>query len=372
MISLIGSRFTAVRVARTVAALAAIAVTVAWSSSARAEEPTDYCQRVTARAEGDAALLFAPTVHAQIIRYPNAGMAADASGLQIGHGVQPRAAVSIGLIDVYRGFGVLAVARTDCGRQRSAAALEEVVAQRAEIGRLPALQRKLAFLREHRSAVEEIVRNGEERLAAQTATLAEVQELRLHALRFEREMIETERDIAILEARGASTATQPLAEELKTYEQRTVELEERVAHVRNLAPWKLSVSGGVTGSPAVDAFGVAELSYNIGGLFQLGSERRAVQARAGELKNARYEMRQQVERMTHELRQSAEQSRIEARAIEAVLARMTRDRAALEGTDAPNKRGVIAAMTLQMLDLEAEQTFLTALADKQTAFGAPR
>jgi hypothetical protein len=33
---------------------------------------------------------------------------------------------------------------------------------------------------------------------------------------------------------------------------------------------------------------------------------------------------------------------------------------------------VIAAMTLQMLELEAEQTFLTALAEKQSSFGASK
>src|SRR5690349_13993482 len=113
MIALIGSRSMTVRLRRAIAALGAIAVTLGASSAAAEERgaPTlDYCQKVTARADGDAALLFAPTVAVQVIRYPNAVGAADPTGLQVGQGVQPRAGVSIGLLDIYKGFGVLDVA----------------------------------------------------------------------------------------------------------------------------------------------------------------------------------------------------------------------------------------------------------------------
>jgi len=372
MLILTGSKTP--RLGRVLAAMVALAGGFVWSTSAHADEPSDYCRKVTARAEGEAALLFAPTLALQIIRYPNAAAAADPTGLQVGDGVQPRAAVSIGLVDIYKGFGVRDVARADCRRQQSAVALDTVVAQRAEIGRLPALERKLAFLRDHRGIVEGIVRNAEERFAAQTATMGEVQELRLRALQFDRAAISTEREIAIVKARGATAAAPatPVSEELKAYEKQSVELEQKVAHVRRITPWKLNVTAGVTGSPSVDAFGVAELSYNFGGLFQHGAEGRAVDARASELKNARYEMRQQFERMARELRAGAEQSRAEAMAIGAVIERMAKDRASIEGTDAPNKRAMIATLTLSMLDLEAEQTFLTTLADSQMAFEAAK
>jgi hypothetical protein len=367
MIAALASRTTA----RILAALAAAAVTVAWSASARAEGPTDYCQKVTAHAEGDAALLFAPTVHAQMIRFPN-GTPADASGFQIGRGFQPRGAMSIGVLDIYRGFGVLDVAKADCRRQASVSTLEEVVAQRGDIGRVPALERKLAFLRANAAAVEEIVRNAEERFAAHTSTISEVQDIRLHALAFGRRLEETQRELAVIKARGLVMPVEPLGDALRTYEQRTVDLENSVAHLRNLDPWKLSVTGGVAATPTAEVFGVAELSYNLGGLFRVGAERRAVEARANELKNARYEMRQQIETISRELRANAEQSRLQARTIENELSRMSRDRASLEGTEAPNKHTVVAAMTLQMIDLEAEQTFLTALAEKQSAFGGAK
>lgn len=364
MIAALASRTTA----RILAALAAASVTVAWSGSARAEGPTDYCRKVTARAEGDAALLFAPTLHGQLIRFPT-GSPADTTGLQIGTGVQPRASLSIGVLDIYRGVGVLETAKADCRRQASVSSLEEIIAQRVDIGRVPALERKLGFLRANEPAVKELVKNAEDRFAAHTSTLSEVQDIRLHALSFGRQIAEAERELAVAKARGLAMPEGALVDILRGYEHHTVELEARVSHLRNLEPWKLGVSGGVAATPSAEVFGIIELSYNIGGLFSVGAQRRAVDARASELKNARYEMRQQIETIARELRANADQSRLQARAIESELTRMSRDRASLEGTEAPNKHTVIATMTLQMIDLEAEHTFLTALAEKQSSFG---
>ena len=350
--------------------LAGIVMTM-WSVAARAEVPSDHCQKVTARAESDAALLFAPTAHVQLIRLPNNG-SADPSGLVLGHGLQPRAALSVGFVDIYKGVGVLDVARAECRRQASASTLEEVIALREDIGRLPALERKLAFLREQSVAVQDLVRKAEERFAAHTSTLPEVQDLRIRALSFARDITRLEADIAGVKARGLTMPAEPLGELLRSYEERSVETEERVAHVRNLEPWRFGVIGGVAANPTVDAYGIAELSYNFGGLFSVGREGRAVDARAKELKNARYEMRHQIETLVHELRASADASRSQAHAIEQELARMMLDRASLDGTDAPNKHTVIATMTLQMIALEAEQRFLTSLAFAQAHVGGQK
>lgn len=358
---------------RILPALAASLVILGMTLPARAEGPTatDYCQKTTARAEGDAALLFAPTLTGQLIRFPNR-TPADSSGFQIGSGVQPRAAMSISLVNIYQGIGVLDLAKKDCQRQESTASLEEVIAQRADLGRVPALERKIAFLRGQDAAVQEIVKSAEQRFAAHTSTISEVQEIRLHALSFARRLSEAEGELAIVKARAVPVPTEPLAQMLARYEQRSIAFEDGSAHLHNLDPWKLGVSGGVAATPSAQVYGVAELAYNLGGLFRPGAERRAVEARASELKNARYEMRQQIEVIARELRVSAEHGRREAKAIEAELLRMARDRASLDETDAPNKHNVVAAMTLQMIDLEAEQTFLTVLAEKQASFGAAK
>ena len=58
--------------------------------------------------------------------------------------------------------------------------------------------------------------------------------------------------------------------------------------------------------------------------------------------------------------------------LEAQLARLAKDRASLDGLDAPNKAHVIAALTLEEIDLEAERTFLKTLAERQMAIGGGR
>jgi hypothetical protein len=353
---------------------AALAVTaVAHAAEARADETTaepktDYCQKVTARADADAALLFAPTATAQLIRYPQSA-ALDTLGLQVGRDVQPRGSLSIGLVDIYKGIGVQDVAAKDCLRQETAATLQEVVLQRDEPARKVALAKKLAFLQHSQSKVDAILGDAEARFKAGTATLLEVHELRRRALELASKAADTERLVRSLEVREMKAPQESLDEMLKKYEERTMTYEDRVEHVRNLQPWKFGLTGGMTAHPNVDYFGVAELSYNIGGLFQQGAESRATEARAREIKNARYEMRFQVETLRKELATQAAINRRQVGLIDAEIARMNAERASVESTDAPTKSQVVASLTLESIDLEAERLFLSTLADRQSAIG---
>ncbi|MBX3200831.1 MAG: hypothetical protein KF894_22020 [Labilithrix sp.] len=340
------------------------------SRTARAEEATDYCRKVTARAEGDAALLFAPTLHAQVIRYPASGVA-DVTGMQVGSGVQPRAAMSLGLIDIYRGLGVLDAAKTDCSRQQTAAALQETMIHRGDIGRRPALERESDYLHSQRSVVEGLVRDVEARFAAGIETLLEVHELRRRAFEIERRIAEVDLEIEVLKKRRDGEP-ESLAEALQAYESRAVAHEESVAHVRNLQPWKLDVRGGATMNGPVDAFAVAELAYNFGGIFHVGAERRAVSARAAELRNARYEMRQQIERLMSELRASAEKAKAQVRVIDQEIERIAIDRASIEALDAPKKPHVLAVLTLEAIQLEAKRAYLSTLAERHAATGGAK
>lgn len=57
--------------------------------------------------------------------------------------------------------------------------------------------------------------------------------------------------------------------------------------------------------------------------------------------------------------------RLDRREHRCALARTSSDRAALDGTEALNKHTVLATMNLTVIELEAEHTFLTVLADNQ-------
>ncbi|MBX3258369.1 MAG: hypothetical protein KIS78_20430 [Labilithrix sp.] len=338
-------------------------------SEARAEEPgSDYCRAITARAEADSALLFAPTVHAQVVRFPSNGYA-DTTGLQSGRGLQPRAAMSIGLVDIYKGLGVRDVAKKDCLRHEATTTLREMLAQRNDAGLRAALTKKLEYLKAHEPELQAAVEQAEARFAAGSGTLIEVNEIRRRVLESSTRAAESERALAAMTTRGFVAPDESIEDLLAQYESRSVAYEKSVEHLRNLSPWKFNVTGGATAHPDVDYFGFVELTYNIGGLFQGSAEARAVEARSAETKNARYEMRQQVEALRRELRTQAGILRRQAQKIEEETTRLSSARAAIEPTDAPNKPHVLAMLSLQVIDLEAERVFLNTLADRQSAIG---
>jgi hypothetical protein len=177
---------------------------------------TDYCHKVTARAEADSALLFAPTATVQVVRYPQNAIA-DSVGVNVGQGFQPRATLGIGIVDIYKGFAVRDVAEKDCARQETTVALQEVVLQRDDGARKVALERKLAYLREQQPKVEAVIRAAEARFAAGTATLLEVHELRRRALDFVTKTADTERLLQTLKAREIAAPHEPVDALLTRY-----------------------------------------------------------------------------------------------------------------------------------------------------------
>mgnify|MGYP001160562884 CR=1 FL=1 len=334
----------------------------------RQSSTRDYCRKVTARAEADSALLFAPSVHAQVIRFPSTGFA-DTTGMQLGSGLQPRAALSLGVIDIYKGFAVRGVAQKDCLRQEVAMPLQEMLSRQEEAGLEAALSEKLAYLHARIPEQQAIVAQAQARFEAGACTLVEVHELRRRVLESAARVAEAERALAGVRSRSSGAPTESIGELLERYEQRSVEYEDSVEHLRRITPWKLNVSGGVTARPDVDYFGFVELSYNIGGLFQGAAEARATAARTAELKNARYEARHQVEALRRELSEKAAILRRHARAIEEEIQRVSKELAAIDETEAPNKSHVQAMLTLQVIDLEAERRFASTLAERQGAIG---
>lgn len=345
--------------------------TAAHAEDTKPEAKSDYCQKVTARADADSALLFAPTASVQLIRYPQSAIL-DTLGVQVGRDVQPRGHLSIGFVDIYKGFGVKDVAAKDCERQAATVTLQEMILRRDDPARKVAIERKLAFLKDQQGKIEAVLREAEARFTAGTSTLIEVREVRMRALDVAVKTADAERVLAGIKAQEKSGSSESMEDVLRKYEESSTQYEKSVEHVRNLAPWKFGLTGGATAHPNVDYFGVAELSYNLGGLFSVGAESRATEARVRELKSARYELRHQADALRTEMRAQAEISRRQVGLIDAELARVNRERAAVEATDAPNKSHVVAALTLESIDLESERLFLSTLAEKQSAIGGQK
>jgi|GEM_PF-2998163 len=333
------------------------------------DSSTDYCKKTMARANADAALLFAPTAMAQVIRFPQSAFI-DPTAMQLGRDVQPRGAVSIGFVDIYKGVGVIEMGKKDCLRQDSLVRLQEVIVQRDDLVRRTAVERKLGYLRSREGDIEAVLKQVEDRFQAGAATLIQVREVRRKALELSAKATEAEMALEGMRKPPPGGASLESLDKMVTeYEAHAVAYEKSVEHVRNLAPWKLGVTAGVIPAPEFDYFGVVELSYNFGGLFQLSAESRAVAARTAELKNARYELRAQVAEMKRQLAAQADVLRRRTALLQGEMDRVARERASIEATDAPAKAQMLAALTLESIDLEAERIFLNALADRQGTIG---
>ena len=99
-----------------------------------------------------------------------------------------------------------------------------------------------------------------------------------------------------LEATALPEPTRPLAHQADDYRQATMELERVGSRIRQVAPWGLSIAGGVaaTTQANVDWFGTVEFRYNLVGLAQSSAERQLLSARARELDSATYELTHQA------------------------------------------------------------------------------
>src|SRR5689334_3650061 len=98
--------------------LAALLWLLGTSTVARAEDGSSgYCDKVRARANGDAALLIAPRVVADALRFPGGGGSDVAPSLD--RELQVRVGLSFAPIEAYRGFRLMDASEADCAAHES-------------------------------------------------------------------------------------------------------------------------------------------------------------------------------------------------------------------------------------------------------------
>ena len=331
----------------------------ALSSSAAAEDSA-YCKKVRARADADAALLFAPSIQAQGIKFPNNGT--TDSGVTTGLGYQFRAQVAWSPLNVYRGTRVVKVGEADCKAHDAQTRAQEMIAQGTSYGRLTALQGEARFLASQRSRWEQIVDAAEARLAAQVTPLADVLEVRARATDMARKASQVQAEIAQLEAAGAGSAKASLAAIVRQVETSAMSHEREVSHLRSLDAWEVSAVGGIIPQDKpVDYYGIVAVSFNFGAFWRNAAETRYLDARAEELRTARYELADQIRRFRAQMKGTADAARGELATVDKMASSMRTARAALEGSTAPNAPQAIATLDLDLLSLEADRTYLTTL-----------
>ena len=116
-----------------------------WAAQSYADEGTSaHCRHVEAVAQSEAALLYAPRVEIQGVRFPQNG-AVDTSAL-VGDDFQLRAALAYSPLDAYRGTRVMQVAHAECAQHETERSVDDVLIAAANAGRGPALRRAADFL----------------------------------------------------------------------------------------------------------------------------------------------------------------------------------------------------------------------------------
>lgn len=268
------------------------------AASVGAQSP--HCRRAHADARSRAYLLMSPSITTQALHLPRLG---DESGMALFQqvGWQARLGLSWSVLDVIRGAWVLDAAGSECARFEARARVERMLEHAPDHGRLEALREERDFLDESAPRVEALVAQGDARRAELRATQHQVNALHLRANELRRRRSQVQAEIERLEADDAPEPVD-VREELATYEHAALALERTDADVRRLDAWRVQVRVGLVPSDTVDWFGALELTYNIGGIAQWLAEDERVAARADELAEARYELRQRVERFERRVR----------------------------------------------------------------------
>lgn len=347
-------------VPRWMAGLAVLAG-VALAPSSAAAQDSAYCRKVRARAVGDAALLFAPSVQGQAIRFPTQNGGAVDTGVTTGSGFQARAGLTWSPLDFYRGFRVLRAGDADCERGEAQITAQHLLRYGEDYGRLHALRKQAEFLEGRTAALSTIMQKNEERLESHVTSLLDANEVRARAAELSRKSVQARGEVARLEARGVDSYRGMLTSLLASLESSNTKYEKEVSHLRTLDGWDLRVSAGVIPQEKPDYYGYVQLGFNFGTFARNASESRYLDARTEELRKARYELRDQLERFREQVKVTSKQAKTEEAIVKAKLDSLASARKALATSDSPNAPHALAVIDLELVGTEAEHVFLTAL-----------
>lgn len=342
------------------AAFAALAAT-----SASAEE-SPYCEKVRARADSDAALLYGPKLRAEALKLPSA-IQPNGRVDPVGAGTtyQFRAGLSVSAIDVYKAARLADVADADCAHHAAATAAQEILAFGVEVGRLPALRSEVAYLDAHRPEWEKIAAKTDELLEAKTLTLLNVTDIRARTLGLVRRRAQVAGELGRFEALGVDRVEPALTRLMNDVDASAMRYEREGSRVRKLDAWDLTLTGGyvppILDAPKSDFFGLVQVSYNLGGPWQSAAERRYLAAREEELRRAKHELRHQLTVLREQVARTKEQAHAELDALEPAIDRLRSDRASVVSSGAAAAFYATAMIDLELINAEAERQYLMVL-----------
>jgi hypothetical protein len=140
-----------------------------------------------------------------------------------------------------------------------------------------------------------------------------------------------------------------------------MQLEREASHVRSLDPWRVTATGGlIPQTSPVDYYAIVQLEFNFGAFARNAAETRYLDARDAELRQARYELPEQLRRYQAALRAASASASRELAIVERQAASLATAASALAESEAPNAPHARAVLGLDAIVLETEQAFLRA------------
>jgi hypothetical protein len=357
-------------------ALGLLVVLASTSAPALADE-TPYCRAAHARAKADAALLMWPQIVAQAVRFP-AGATSDVA-LSLGPGqFQLRAGLAFSPLDLAKGLRLTGTAEAQCEQHEAQLGIEALLVQGNDAGRLPALRNQGTFLRAQQPTWQMLLAKEEERFAAHLISRMELDQVRKQVADLERKVVQAEGEAERLEAVGIGPLPSAPERLARLYEARSADLERSQARVRALSAWQVRLTGGAAFSAqssnqwVLDWYGLVEVSFNAGAFVHSRQERRYLDARAEELRQARYEPTARLGDFLKQQRVTAIQARHELELLERQAATVTGTLRSLESSDMANIAHTVASLTLDKIWIESEQRYLCTLIDQLSTLTTDR
>jgi hypothetical protein len=332
---------------------------------------TAYCDRVRARAASDAALLMAPRVVVQGLRFARAEPQLY-GGQTVGNGYQIRTGLTFSPLDFYKGLNTLELGNSDCDRHTAAHRLQDVLEHGSDVARLSALRAQAQYLRSRQADWRGLEGQAAARLSGRIITLLDFNTVQQFVDNLEHKLVQVESQEGQLKVGipASALSPEPLSALRSRYLDEELRFERETAQLKRADAWKAQLTGGVVPLAPVDWYGAVELSFNIGGLAQPREDRRALTARATELTTAGDELPGRLERYRRQMQVALEESRRELRVVQHSIEVINSTRLILDRSDAESVAQARELLTIQQVAVESDAVFQRALVSALEALTA--